>query len=81
MASRPSTPPPLALPMAIIGATAVNVTPCSSGSRTPTFQKPTAWISDAMPQVSRSALIRYTRSSPRSPIALASRIGTITAPA
>ena len=44
--------------MAIIGATAVNVTPCSSGSRTPTFQKPTAWISDAMPQVSRSALIR-----------------------
>ena len=44
--------------MAIIGATAVNVTPCSSGSRTPTFQKPTDWISDAMPQVSRSALIR-----------------------
>jgi hypothetical protein len=44
--------------MAIIGATAVNVTPCSSGSRTPIFQNPSDWISDATPQVNRSALIR-----------------------
>ena len=67
--------------MEIIGATAVNVTPCSSGSRTPMFQKPIAWMIDAMPHVNRSAEMRYTRSSPRSPIAPASRIGTMTAPA
>ena len=52
-------PPPAAVPMAIIGATAVNVTPCSSGSLTPTFQKPTDWMIEAMPQVKRSALIRW----------------------
>ena len=46
-------------PIAIIGETAVNVTPCSSGSRTPTFQKPTDWMIEAMPQVNRSALIRW----------------------
>ena len=59
MTSRPSVPPPLARPMAIIGDTAVNVTPCSSGSRTPTFQNPTDWMIEAMPQVNRSALMRW----------------------
>ena len=44
--------------MAIMGATAVNVTPCSSGRRTPTFQKPTDWMIEATPQVNRSAWIR-----------------------
>ena len=44
--------------MLIIGATAVNVTPCSSGRRTPTFQKPTDWMIEAMPHVNRSAEIR-----------------------
>ena len=67
--------------MAIIGETAVKVTPCSSGSRTPTFQKPTDWMIDAMPQVNRSALIRWMSSRSESPMALASRIGTMTAPA
>jgi len=44
--------------MLIIGDTAANVTPCSSGIRTPILQKPTDWMIDAMPQVKRSALIR-----------------------
>ncbi len=74
-------PPPLAIAMAIIGETAVNVTPCSSGSLTPTFQKPTDWMIEAMPQVNRSALIRWINCSWVSPIAPASRIGTTTAPA
>jgi xanthine/uracil permease len=65
----------------IIGDTAVNVTPCSSGSRTPTFQNPTDWMIEAIPQVNRSALIRWTSSWVLSPMELASRIGTITAPA
>ena len=56
-------PPPADSPIAIIGLTAVNVTPCSSGSRTPIFQKPTDWMIDAMPQVNRSALMRWTSSS------------------
>jgi hypothetical protein len=64
-----------------MGLTAVNVTPCSSGSRTPTFQNPTDWMIDAMPQVKRSALIRWMSSRSDSPMAPASRIGTITAPA
>ena len=81
MASRPSTPPPFALPMAIIGATAVNVTPCSSGSRTPTFQKPTDWMIEAMPHVNRSALMRWTSSSADRSSAPATMIGTSTAPA
>ena len=67
--------------MAIIGETAVNVTPCSSGSRTPTFQNPTDWMIEAMPQVNRSALIRWISSRSDSPMAPASRIGTMTAPA
>ena len=67
--------------MAIIGETAVNVTPCSSGSRTPIFQKPTDWMIEAMPQVNRSALIRWISWSLVRPIAPASRIGTMTAPA
>ena len=37
----------------------MKVTPCSSGSLTPTFQKPTDWMIEAMPQVKRSALIRW----------------------
>ena len=58
IARRPGVPPPSANPMLIIGDTAANVTPCSSGSRTPIFQKPTVWMIDAMPQVNRSALMR-----------------------
>ena len=74
-------PPPFASAMAIIGDTAVNVTPCSSGSRTPIFQNPTDWMIEAIPQVKRSALIRWISCSWVSPIAPASRIGTTTAPA
>ena len=74
-------PPPLAIAIAIIGDTAVNVTPCSSGSLTPIFQNPTDWMIEAIPQVNRSALIRWISCSWVSPIALASRIGTTTAPA
>ena len=74
-------PPPAAIPMAIMGETAVKVTPCSSGSRTPIFQNPTDWMIEAMPQVNRSALIRWMSCSVVSPIEFASRIGTITAPA
>ena len=81
MTSRPSVPPPAARPMAIIGDTAVNVTPCSSGSRTPIFQKPTDWMIEAMPQVKRSALMRWMSCSVLRPMEFASRIGTITAPA
>ena len=67
--------------MATIGATAVVVTPWMIGSRTPTFQKPTDWISVAIPQVNRSALMRWI-------VVFASRFscpamssGTTTAPA
>jgi hypothetical protein len=67
--------------MAIMGDTAVNVTPWSRGSRTPIFQNPTDWMMDAMPQVNRSALIRWTVCEGLRWIAPASRIGTITAPA
>ena len=74
-------PPPAARPMAIIGDTAVNVTPCSSGSRTPIFQKPTDWMIEAMPHVKRSALMRWMSCSVFRPMEFASRIGTITAPA
>ena len=74
-------PPPAARPIAIIGATAVNVTPWSSGSLTPIFQNPTDWMIEAMPQVNRSALIRWISCSSLRPIAPASRIGTMTAPA
>ena len=64
-----------------MGETAVKVTPCSSGSRTPIFQNPTDWMMEAMPQVKRSALIRCTSCCSVRPIALANRIGTMTAPA
>ena len=74
-------PPPAAAPMAIIGDTAVKVTPCSSGSLTPTFQNPTDWMIEAMPQVNRSALMRWTSSWVPRPMEFASRIGTMTAPA
>ena len=74
-------PPPAAIPIAIMGDTAVNVTPCRSGSRTPTFQNPAAWMIEAIPQVNRSALIRWMSSRSDRPIAPARRIGTITAPA
>lgn len=73
--------PPAARPMAIIGETAVNVTPWSKGSLTPTFQKPTDWMIEAIPQVKRSALMRWMSSAVDRPIALARRIGTMTAPA
>ena len=78
---QPGTPPSSARPMAIIGLTAAKVTPWSNGSRTPIFQNPIVWISDAIPQVNRSALMRNASRSGVSSIALASRIGTITAPA
>ncbi len=81
MYSRPSVPPPLASAIAIIGDTAVKVTPCSSGSLTPIFQKPTDWMIEAIPQVNRSALIRWISCSWLRPMELASRIGTMTAPA
>jgi hypothetical protein len=61
-----------ALPIAIIGATAVKVT-WISGNLTPTFQKPTDWIMEAMPHVKRSALINWTSCSFESPIAAARR--------
>ncbi len=64
-----------------MGATAVNVTPWSRGSRTPILQNPTDWMIDAIPQVNRSALIRYASCASDSLIAPASRIGTMTAPA
>ncbi len=68
--------------MAIIGLTAVNVTPCSSGRRTPIFEPmPTDWISEAMPQVNRSALIRWISCAVESPSEFATSIGTSTAPA
>ena len=70
-----------ALPMAIIGATAVKVTPWISGSLTPTLQKPTDWIMEAIPHVKRSALMSWTSCSFVSPIAAARSSGTITAPA
>ncbi len=50
-------------PIAIIGPTAANVTPCMSGRRTPNRQKPTDWMIVAMPATNRSALIRNARSS------------------
>jgi hypothetical protein len=59
----------------------VNVTPWSSGRRTPIFQNPTDWMIEAMPHVNRSALIRCTSCWVSSLIAPASRIGTMTAPA
>src|SRR6478609_4930652 len=62
--------------MAIIGETAVNVTPCSRGSFTPTFQNPTDWMIEAMPQVKRSALMRWMSSWVDSPMALARRMGS-----
>ncbi len=65
----------------IIGVTAVNVTPWSSGSRTPIFQTPTDWRIEAIPHVNRSALMRWISWSWSRPIAPASRIGTMTAPA
>ena len=67
--------------MAIIGLTAVKVTPCSSGSRTPTFQNPTDWMMEAIPHVNRSALMRWISCCWVRPMAPASRIGTMTAPA
>jgi len=67
--------------MAIIGETAVKVTPWRSGSLTPTFQKPHDWMIDAMPQVNRSALMRWMSSCWLRPIEFARRIGTMTAPA
>ena len=81
IARSPGTPPPSASPMLIIGDTAAKVTPCSRGNRTPIFQKPIVWMIDAIPQVNRSALIRYPSCSGVRSIALPSRIGTITAPA
>ena len=65
----------------MIGETAVVVTPWMIGRRTPTFQNPTDWIRVAMPQVNRSALIRWMVVSASSPRPLAMSSGTITAPA
>lgn len=81
MVTKPSVPPPTAVPMAIIGLTAVKVTPWSRGSLTPIFQNPTAWMIEAIPQVNRSALIRWMSWAGVSCSAPASRIGTSTAPA
>ncbi len=63
MAGSPSTPPrpPVAArPMAMSGETAVKVTPWISGRRTPMCRpSPADWMIVAMPQVSRSALMRW----------------------
>ena len=82
MAPRPATPPPLARPMAMRGLTAVNVTPWSSGRRTPIRgPRPADWMIEAMPQVSRSALMRWIVVSESRPSPLAMTRGTTTAPA
>ena len=47
----------------------------------PDLPEADAWMIEAMPQVNRSALIRWTSCSSLRPIAPASRIGTMTAPA
>ena len=65
----------------MIGETAVKVTPCTRGSRTPTLPKPAAWMIEAMPHVNRSALMRWTVSCGLSFSACAITSGTITAPA
>ena len=71
-----------AAPIAMRGETAVKVTPWMRGSFTPMKRPmPADWMMVAMPQVSRSALMRWTSvwlSSPR-PEAMTS--GTTTAPA
>ena len=71
-----------AAPIAMRGETAVKVTPWIRGSFTPMKRPmPADWMIVAMPQVSRSALMRWTSvwlSSPR-PEAITS--GTTTAPA
>lgn len=59
---RTSQPPPVPVPMAITGETAVKVTPWTRGSRAPTFRTPRAWTTEATPQVRRSALTRWTSS-------------------
>ena len=46
------------VPMATIGPTAANVQPMMTGRRMPKIHRPSVWISVAMPQEKRSALIR-----------------------
>ena len=78
----PPAPPEAAMPMAMSGDTAVKVTPWMRGRRTPILgPRPADWMMVAMPQVSRSALMRWT-------VVAASRFrpwemtrGTMTAPA
>jgi len=78
----PPAPPEAAKPMAMSGDTAVKVTPWMRGRRTPILgPRPADWMMVAMPQVSRSALMRWT-------VVAASRFrpwemtrGTMTAPA
>jgi len=66
--------------MAIIGDTAVNVTPCSSGSRTPTSEPDR--LDDRGDTAGEQVGVDQVDSArARQPIAPASRIGTTTAPA
>ena len=71
-----------AAPMAISGDTAVKVTPWMRGSRTPMrLPIPADWMMEAMPQVNRSALMRWTSVRLSRPRPEAMTSGTTTAPA
>ena len=68
--------------MMIIGLSTVNVAPATTGSRTPKiFPMPTDWMTEAMPETSRSALTRMAMSLAPSPTAGPTISGTATAPA
>ena len=85
MAARPSVPPApgeAARPMAMSGETAVKVTPWMRGSRTPILgPSPADWMMVAMPQVNRSALMRWIVVASSRPSLWEMTRGTITAPA
>ena len=68
--------------MMIIGFSTVNVAPATTGIRTPnTLEMPTDWITEAMPETSRSALTSRAMSLESSPTAGPTMSGTATAPA
>ncbi len=72
---------PYCWPIRIIGAIAINEQPWISGRRAPKRQKPSVWISVAMPEVNRLALISVTICCWVKPSALPRISGTATAPA
>ena len=68
--------------MMIIGFRTVKVAPATTGSRTPMIlPMPTDWITEAMPETSRSQLTRMPMSFSFSPTAGPTISGTATAPA